>query len=29
MNKMKLNDGTIIPSLGFGVFMVPDDGTCE
>lgn len=29
MNKMKLNDGTMIPSLGFGVFMVPDDGTCE
>ena len=29
MNKMKLNDGTMMPSLGFGVFMVPDDGTCE
>lgn len=29
MNKMKLNNYTNIPSLGFGVFMVPNDGPCE
>ena len=30
MDKFKLNDGNIIPSIGFGVFQIPNDGTtCE
>ena len=29
MDSIKLNDKKTIPPLGFGVFMVPDDGTCE
>ena len=29
MDSIKLNDKKAIPPLGFGVFMVPDDGTCE
>lgn len=28
-NEIKLNNGTYIPALGFGVFMVPNDGPCE
>ena len=27
MNKIVLNDGVVIPSVGFGVFRVPSDGT--
>ena len=27
MNGFKLNDGNIIPELGFGVFMIPSDGS--
>ncbi|MBR1907397.1 aldo/keto reductase [bacterium] len=29
MKKIKLNNGTEIPAIGFGVFLIPDDGTCE
>lgn len=29
MNKLKLNDGNVIPSIGFGVFMVENNGPCE
>ncbi|MDO4555304.1 MAG: hypothetical protein Q4B70_09195 [Lachnospiraceae bacterium] len=29
MDTMKLNDGSQIPSQGFGVFMVENDGPCE
>ena len=27
MEYMKLNDGLEIPSIGFGTFMIPADGT--
>lgn len=27
MNGFKLNDGNIIPEIGFGVFMIPNDGS--
>ena len=26
MNTIRLNDGNDIPSVGFGVFMIPSDG---
>ena len=29
MQTVKLNNGTEIPSIGFRVFLIPDDGTCE
>ncbi|MDD3220122.1 MAG: hypothetical protein PHC41_13400 [Lachnospiraceae bacterium] len=29
ISTLKLNDGNEIPSLGFGVFMVENDGSCE
>lgn len=29
MQTLKLNNGTEIPTIGFGVFLIPDDGTCE
>lgn len=29
MHKVRLNNGTMIPAIGFGVFLIPDDGTCE
>lgn len=29
MDRIKLNDGKTIPAIGFGVFLVSDDGTCE
>ena len=29
MQTVKLNNGTKIPAIGFGVFLIPDDGTCE
>ncbi|MBQ8460636.1 aldo/keto reductase [bacterium] len=29
MQTVKLNNGTEIPAIGFGVFLIPDDGTCE
>ena len=29
MQTVKLNNGTQIPAIGFGVFLVPDDGTCK
>ncbi|MBR1424763.1 aldo/keto reductase [bacterium] len=29
MQTLKLNNGTEIPAIGFGVFLIPDDGTCE
>lgn len=29
MDRMKLNDGQQMPSLGFGVFMVENNGPCE
>ena len=27
MNTMVLNDGTVIPTVGFGVFQIPNDGS--
>ena len=27
MNPMVLNDGTVIPTVGFGVFQIPNDGS--
>ena len=27
MKETKLNDGTVIPSIGFGVFLIPNDGS--
>ena len=29
MENIRLNNGTTIPAIGFGVFLIPDDGTCE
>ncbi len=29
MESIKLNNGSTIPPIGFGVFLIPDDGTCE
>ncbi len=29
MQTVKLNNGTTIPAIGFGVFLIPDDGTCQ
>lgn len=27
MEKFKLNDGNFIPAVGFGVFLIPNDGS--
>ena len=27
MKGLKLNDGNIIPQIGFGVFLIPNDGS--
>ena len=27
MQKVKLNDGNLIPAIGFGVFLIPNDGS--
>ena len=29
MQTVKLNNAAEIPAIGFGVFLIPDDGTCE
>lgn len=29
MKGFELNDGNVIPSIGFGVFLVPNDGSTE
>ncbi|MEE5994334.1 MAG: hypothetical protein V3G42_14040 [Oscillospiraceae bacterium] len=29
MNTFNLNDSTTIPSIGFGVFMIPNNGETE
>ena len=28
MEKIRLNDGNEIPAIGFGVFLIPNDGSC-
>ena len=29
MQTVKLNNGTTIPAIGFGVFLIPDDGNVK